>query len=238
VKVSGINQYMKELLAAGKDVFLPGIGTFSSTYQPATVHPIQHIFHPPSLRVNFSGEKIGSGNLIEHVSHIEKISRSEAEEKINLFSREIIGSLNDKKNYQIEEVGKLVLDPEKKITFIQGPENILDDSFGFPSFTGRMIDRKTNGERATKEKPKRKFKFRFGIFFFILVFLFFDFQLVTIAVPLNNFNLFRNTRISTQIFLWFHPHKYSPRINEISNWVRLSDPAFWRIERNDTFNIR
>lgn len=237
--MSEINSYFKELLTQGKDVYLPGIGTFSSAYQPATVHPIQHIFQPPSLRVNFSGEKKGSENLIQHIAFTEKISRSEAEEKINRFSVEIINSLNKKNSYQIDEVGELVLNPEKKIIFIQNPENILDDSFGLPSFTGRMIARKANGETGYEEKPRRKFKFRFGIFFFIGVFLFLDFEFLTMAVPLNNFNLLRDTRISTKILLWFHPPVYSTaHPNAISNWVRLREPAFWRIEQNDTFNIR
>jgi hypothetical protein len=237
--MNGINQYIRELLACGNDVFLPGIGTFFSTYQSAAVHPIQHIFQPPSLRVSFSGEKKGSENLIQFISSSEKISRHEAEEKINRLSGEIINYLYNKKVYEMDEVGKLILDPEKKIIFIQNTENILDNSFGLPSFTLKMIDRKANGEINLKEKPKKKFKFRFGIFFFSLLFLLIVFEFLAMAIPLNNFNLLRETRASTQIYLLIHPQTFSIRqTNGISNWIRMSEPTFWHIERTDTSQRR
>jgi len=132
-----IGKYISELLFDNDFVILPEIGEFSTKYIPAKFVPELKKVESPSKVITFNeNNKSGGGLLIEYIAQKEKISSSEARERVTDFVNEMLNSLKSGKKVELESVGKfsmneagqLVFDPDTSI-------NYLEDSAGMPPVT-------------------------------------------------------------------------------------------------------
>ncbi|MGE4288200.1 MAG: SPOR domain-containing protein [Salinivirgaceae bacterium] len=101
-----ISKYLKELIANNNRIIIPDFGAFM----------IQDT--PEGKQISFNDFlKFNDGLLINQIIKAEKISKTEAGEKITAFIQEVEKSFASKKPYEIKEVGFLVKDNLGNIKF-------------------------------------------------------------------------------------------------------------------------
>ncbi|MGD9994764.1 MAG: SPOR domain-containing protein [Salinivirgaceae bacterium] len=101
-----ISKYLKELIENNNRIIIPDFGAFM----------IQDT--PEGKQISFNDFlKFNDGLLINQIIKAEKISKTEAGEKITAFIQEVEKSFTDKKPYEIKEVGFLTKDNLGNIKF-------------------------------------------------------------------------------------------------------------------------
>lgn len=138
-----LNDLITDLLYSHDCVVIPGIGGFLLNYAPASIHPVQHLFSPPSRTIVFnSGLDSNDGLLANYCTQKLAITYGEAMVKIDTFTGNIRQRLSSDGSYTFEGIGRLVDNGDHQIRF--EPErgvNFLGDAFGLPAFTSPAIDR-------------------------------------------------------------------------------------------------
>ncbi len=82
-----ISLHISSLLFEHECVVVPGLGGFVSNYSPARIHPVQHLFQPPSKTILFNPElKNNDGLLAKFIAENEKTSFYDALAIINEIS--------------------------------------------------------------------------------------------------------------------------------------------------------
>lgn len=150
-----LNELIAELLYSHDCVVIPGVGGFLLNYTPATIQPVQHLFHPPSRAVAFNAAlQNNDGLLANSLANVMQISYSEAMEQVRTYAFDIHLRLQSAGRFQFENIGTLFADDAGNIRF--EPEhgiNLLPDAFGLPVFTSPAIIR---GEYHAVSQPGRK----------------------------------------------------------------------------------
>ncbi len=101
-----ISKYLKELIENNNRIIIPDFGAFM----------IQDT--PEGKQISFNDFlKFNDGLLINQIIKAEKISKTEAGEKITAFIQEVEKSFSEKKSYEIKEVGFLTKDNLGNIRF-------------------------------------------------------------------------------------------------------------------------
>lgn len=146
-----ISKYISELLFRYDCVIIPGFGGFVANYSPASIHPTQHIFTPPSKNIVFNKSLVNNdGLLANHIATAENIPFSTALEKINVFVEDCRIKLSSAKTVVLENIGTLYLDVEKNIRFEPSNAiNYLIESYGLTAFQSAAIKRGTTGFEKT-----------------------------------------------------------------------------------------
>lgn len=150
-----INELISELLYAHDCVVIPNFGGFLLQYVPASIHPVQHIFTPPSRTVAFNAAlKVNDGILAKYVASAFNITYHDALEKLRIFSAECQLHLRLHRSLTFSGIGTLKLDNHDLIDFhpIEGG-NYLADAFGLPVFTSPAILR-SNEQRVSRPAPQ------------------------------------------------------------------------------------
>lgn len=133
-------------------VIVPGFGGLVSHYQPARIHPTQHIFSPPSKAIAFNVNLSQNDGLL--AQQISRNTGCDYREAMNLISRQVQEmqfALDQGKSIRLDEIGMFKLDVEKNLQFFPAEEtNYLADSFGLSEFQSQAIIR--DGIRE-KQKP-------------------------------------------------------------------------------------
>ncbi len=151
-----ISQDIKELLFDHDCVIIPGFGGFVLNYAPAKIHPVQHLFNPPSKSILFNDKlKNNDGLLANQIAIRKKISYEKSVEIIGEFVSETLLTLDSGKRINMEGIGVLYSDYEGNIQFDQDTAiNYLKNSFGLSSFISPVINRDL---RRVFRKPARQF---------------------------------------------------------------------------------
>ena len=138
-----IVQQISELIYDHDCVIVPELGGFISNYQPATIHPVQHQFHPPSKNILFNEALTSNdGLLTNHIANRHKISYESAMEKIREFVADVKHTLGNGETIELNHIGKLSADRSGVIRFEQTPRvNYLKDVYGMSSFVSPAIRR-------------------------------------------------------------------------------------------------
>ncbi len=150
-----INELICELLYAHDCVVIPNFGGFLLQYVPASIHPVQHVFTPPSRTVAFNAAlKVNDGILAKYVASAFNITYHDALEKLRIFSAECQLHLRLHRSITFTGIGTLKLDAHDLIDFLplEGG-NYLADAFGLPVFTSPAILR-TNEQRVSRPAPQ------------------------------------------------------------------------------------
>ena len=161
-----IQEYISELLSEHDCVIIPGLGGFVGSYLPAQIHPVYHTFQPPSKKILFNiNLRQNDGLLANHIAQMEKISFSEANDKIRLFTGETIRVLKTRKYIILLDIGKIYMGKEGNIQFDQDlRSNHLTESYGLQPFFSAPVKRdsyqvkaenRMHTRRVTKEIVKR-----------------------------------------------------------------------------------
>ena len=152
-----INHYINQLLYQYDCVIVPELGGFVTNYKPATIHPIQNTFRPPSKGISFNKNlNKNDGLLANFISQSEQIDYTASCKKIEEYVAQINLDLKVKKKVLIDEVGSLFLDTENRIQFNpQNSINYLLASYGLKTFQKLPITQNKIEDKITKEFKDR-----------------------------------------------------------------------------------
>jgi hypothetical protein len=150
-----ISKYIGQLLYQHDYVVIPEFGGFVANYRPATIHPVQHRFNPPSKSILFNANlTLNDGLLVSHLAGEEKISFEEAEERIRQFVLKARQSIAEGKKVSFVNLGLLYADANGNITFDQDERvNYLADVYGMDSFVSPPISRQVKRPVAVAPRP-------------------------------------------------------------------------------------
>lgn len=125
-----IASYIAALLAENDFVVLPGVGAFTSVYEPARLETDRSLL-PPSQRISFLPEvKVNDGILADLLGHRLKIPYSEARRMVDQYAAETLYHLEQEGSAVLEGFGTLFL-KEGAYTFIPDQATDLNPhSFG------------------------------------------------------------------------------------------------------------
>jgi cell division septation protein DedD len=151
-----LDQYLNELLFLHDCVIIPEFGGFVANYAPASIHPTQHIFSPPSKKIAFNKKlQNNDGLLANYIAVSEGISYADAliaiAEEVAVFN----AILKDGKMILLQPTGSLFLDIEKNLQFEAGTVNYLPEAFGLVNFQSPIIKRDSVLQKIEREFQDR-----------------------------------------------------------------------------------
>ena len=137
--------YISDLLYRHDCVIIPGLGGLVTNYRSAQIHPVSHIFRPPSKSIRFNVNlQEDDGLLANYVSSCESISFASAKSKIEHFVFSIHNDLEHKKEARLPKIGVLSVDLNGILSFEPNLKiNYLPDAFGFKAIQSPVIHRKS-----------------------------------------------------------------------------------------------
>lgn len=142
------------LLYENETVALPGLGSFSTAYQPALIDQVQGELHPPSKAISFNTNLVGDdGLLASYLVQKHDLPLSEAQSVLKDYVATIKERLEKRELAVFPEVGRLYLDYEDKLQFLPDSTNFNTSSYGLPSLNFHPIAR--TQRPAAKAKPKQ-----------------------------------------------------------------------------------
>jgi hypothetical protein len=159
-----ISKYIGQLLFQHDYVVIPEFGGFVANYRPATIHPVQHRFNPPSKSILFNASlTLNDGLLVSHLAGEESLDYDEAEERIRQFVLKARQSIAEGKKVSFENLGTLHADANGNITFDQDDSvNFLTDVYGMDSFVSPAISRQAKRPVAVAPRPLSDSRTSFG----------------------------------------------------------------------------
>jgi|GEM_PF-1828751 len=113
--------YTKDHLLEKGFALIPGLGAFSSEYQPARFDEIQSRFHPPCRNYFFSAEYQPDNILEKYIAEKENIAGSEAEKEIEEYVKDCWYILNKGQRLQLMGVGVIFKDVNGNLKFEVDP---------------------------------------------------------------------------------------------------------------------
>lgn len=136
-----IQEHIHKLLFEHDCVIIPDFGGLITHYEPARIHPVRHVFLPPSKRVAFNEKlKLNDGLLISTFAYDRKITPEEAQQQVSAFVRQLQDELQVSQRCELRGIGLFRLSAEQKIEFEYiASSNFLSDSFGLPELITRPI---------------------------------------------------------------------------------------------------
>jgi hypothetical protein len=136
-----IQEHIHKLLFEHDCVIIPDFGGLITHHEPARIHPVRHVFLPPSKRVAFNEKlKLNDGLLISTFAYDKKITAEEAHQQVATFVRQLQEELHTSQRYELRGIGLFRLNAEQKIEFEYiASNNFLDDSFGLPELISRPV---------------------------------------------------------------------------------------------------
>ncbi len=133
-----------ELLYSNDCVILPGFGGFVTHYVPASIHPINHTFNPPSKSILFNSKLVrDDGLLLDFIAEKEGLTYADVKIRVAEFVNEVTNKLRSGETVVFNNIGSLKHDPQGNLLFNpDGSVNYLEESFGLPSFVSQPVIRK------------------------------------------------------------------------------------------------
>ena len=138
-----IATYISDLLYRYECVIVPGFGAFITQYSSARIDAQTNNFFPPQKKVSFNSQLTkNDGLLANHIVEMEKISYSDALEKLNGFVQDLQGLLGKKQQVNLPNIGSFSLSAEDKLQFEPAAKmNYLKEAFGLTSFSSAEVAR-------------------------------------------------------------------------------------------------
>src|SRR3712207_1807456 len=119
-----IQEHIQKLLWEHDCVIIPDFGGLITHYEPARIHPVRHVFLPPSKRVAFNEKlKLNDGLLISTFAYDRKITAEEAGRQVGAFVRQLQAELQTTQRFELRGIGLFRLNAEQKIEFEYIPAN-------------------------------------------------------------------------------------------------------------------
>ncbi|TND05081.1 MAG: hypothetical protein FD123_3701 [Bacteroidetes bacterium] len=157
---TAIDHLVSELLFRHDCVIVPGLGGFVGNYAPARIHPVSNTFSPPSKQLVFNRNlSHNDGLLAQELVTASGISFDEAIAQINAFADECNRELKSGHKVQLQNIGMLYFDAEKKLQF--EPDTTVNysiDAFGLSAFQSMPVRREKPAEKrelVTEDRHER-----------------------------------------------------------------------------------
>lgn len=151
--------YINILLYQHDCVIVPGFGGFVANYKPASIHPAQHTFSPPSKKIGFNLnlKNNNDGLLTAFISSQEKISYKDASRFIASTVDSWNQGLNGSGKLNLEKIGSFFFNIEKNLCFEPDTSvNYLRESYGMTEVQSPPVKREgviAQMKAVPKQKP-------------------------------------------------------------------------------------
>ncbi|PIE87865.1 MAG: hypothetical protein CSA04_04795, partial [Bacteroidetes bacterium] len=145
---------------------IPDFGGLLLHYQPATVHPVTHVFSPPSKSLAFNRNlSVNDGLLANHIARKHQLSYDEVVADINLWVQQTRETLEASDQVTIEGIGTFSQDEEHTLQFMTDSNtNFYGAAYGLKPFASPAIIRKHTATGtalvAPLSTPSRRQRFR------------------------------------------------------------------------------
>lgn len=138
-----IVKHISNLIYDYECVVIPELGGFISSYQPASIHPVQHQFNPPAKKLMFNEAlKSNDGLLANYIATSQRVSYEAAMEGIREFVKMAKSALSNGEAVTFENIGSIYLGYDGNLQFDQNDSvNYLKDVYGMSSFVSPAIRR-------------------------------------------------------------------------------------------------
>ncbi|MBO7481093.1 MAG: SPOR domain-containing protein [Bacteroidales bacterium] len=128
-----------QLVCDNDCVIIPGFGGFVTNRFPAEVDFSKQEFYPPSRKVAFNENlSLSDGLLVNYISQSENMSWSDAELEVKSFVNDMNARLAEGKSLAFDGLGEFSR-RTGTLVFVPDASNLLDESFGLPSFNFPML---------------------------------------------------------------------------------------------------
>ena len=151
-----------QLVCDNDCVIIPGFGGFVTNRFPAEVDFSKQEFYPPSRKVAFNENlSLSDGLLVNYISQSENMSWSDAEQEVKSFVDDMNARLAEGKSLAFDGLGEFSR-RTGTLVFVPDASNLLDESFGLPSFNFPMLPSETKPRvesaiiKGTPDKNGRK----------------------------------------------------------------------------------
>ncbi len=138
-----IVKHISNLIYDHECVVIPELGGFISSYQPASIHPVQHQFNPPAKKLMFNEAlKTNDGLLANYIATDQRVSYEAAMEGIRQFVKMAKSALSNGEAVTFENIGSIYLGYDGNLQFDQNDSvNYLKDVYGMSTFVSPAIRR-------------------------------------------------------------------------------------------------
>lgn len=138
-----ITSHIRKLLGEYDYVVIPGLGGFVANYQSAERHPVTHQFYPPAKKLTFNRQlQNNDALLLHHLVEQEGLDQQEAKSYLQQFAADCNQRLDRQEVVKLEGIGKLFLDVERTLQFVQSSNNHLLAAYGLPAYQAEPVLRK------------------------------------------------------------------------------------------------
>ena len=151
-----------QLVCDNDCVIIPGFGGFVTNRFSAEVDFLKQEFYPPCRKVAFNENlSLSDGLLVNYISQSENMSWSDAEQEVKSFVDDMNARLAEGKSLAFDGLGEFSR-KTGTLVFVPDASNLLDESFGLPSFNFPMLPSETKPRvesaiiKGTPDKNGRK----------------------------------------------------------------------------------
>ncbi|RNI30717.1 hypothetical protein EFB08_05585 [Rufibacter latericius] len=122
-------------------MIIPNFGGLITHYTPAKLHPVKHMFSPPSKRIAFNEQlKANDGLLISTLAQKQKWPMPQAQMAVAEFVLELKEQLRTQHRFELQDVGVFRYNAERKLVFENlESDNFLEQAFGLPELVAKPI---------------------------------------------------------------------------------------------------
>lgn len=145
------------ILLTHPSVCIPGFGGFVTEYRSAVIDHVQGMLFPPSKGVRFL-RRLNQNDGILHAYLKEKYQFSdiEIEESLKDFNAAMDAALKKKEIIVFPYIGRLYMDYEGQLQFLQHSNNLNADVYGLPNVQFYPIYRNKEDRQALAPKKEAK----------------------------------------------------------------------------------
>lgn len=138
-----LEHYVEELLYRYNCVIVPEFGAFLTQTKSAFLKEETHTFYPPTKEVSFNAQLVSNdGLLVSYMAEAEKTTYEEMLKRISTLSKDWKNRLERGERLIFDNIGKLWLNKDGKISFDPAVKvNYLTSSFGLSSCVSAKITR-------------------------------------------------------------------------------------------------
>ncbi|MCS6916111.1 MAG: hypothetical protein RMK52_07325 [Chitinophagales bacterium] len=151
-------RWFQEAWDEGVTVSLPQIGDFIPERQPASAHPVEHVFRPPGVRIRFSPQSCASEDFATWLARREGIHVEILTQHLKQEANRLLECLDQEGSARLFHWGTLRRNVEQEVVFDSAGFFCPSPSFGLPVFFCpplREAVSQTPALQTNKRKPRR-----------------------------------------------------------------------------------
>mgnify|MGYP001343410289 CR=1 FL=1 len=129
-----VGECIAPLLYEHDTLAVPGLGTFVSQYKSAAVDHVQQKVQPPAKQWQFDALlQLDDGVLVNYIRNHYKVSLQDGQQAVVAYVKNARELLDKREMLSIPAVGRLYLDYENQLRFLEDTTNFNTASYGLPA---------------------------------------------------------------------------------------------------------